>query len=45
LQTLIYEDVPFVRTGDFFDLHLARKQVKNVTTRPEVFFWNVWIDR
>jgi peptide/nickel transport system substrate-binding protein len=45
LQQLIYEDVPFVRTGDFFDLHLKRKQVKNLTAKPEVFFWNVWIDK
>jgi peptide/nickel transport system substrate-binding protein len=45
LQQLIYEDVPFVRTGDFFDLHLKRKQVKNLTAKPEVFFWNTWIDK
>ena len=45
LQQLIYEDVPFVRTGDFFDLHLTRKQVKNLTAKPEVFFWNTWIDK
>jgi peptide/nickel transport system substrate-binding protein len=45
LQQLIYEDVPFVRTGDFFDLHLKRKQVKNLTAKPEVYFWNVWIDK
>lgn len=44
LQQLIYEDVPFVRTGDFFDLHLKRKEVKNLTNKPEVFFWNVWIE-
>jgi peptide/nickel transport system substrate-binding protein len=43
LQRLIYEDVPFVRLGDFYDLHLKRKEVKNLTNRPEVFFWNVWI--
>jgi peptide/nickel transport system substrate-binding protein len=45
LQHLIYEDVAFVRTGDFFDLHLKRKQVKNLTAKPEVFFWNTWIDK
>jgi peptide/nickel transport system substrate-binding protein len=45
LQQLIYEDVPFVRAGDFFDLHLTRKQVKNLTAKPEVFFWNTWIEK
>jgi len=45
VQKLIYEDVPFVRTGDFYDLHLKRKSVKNLTDRPEVFFWNAWIDK
>jgi peptide/nickel transport system substrate-binding protein len=45
LQKLIYDDVPFVRTGDFFDLNLKRKRVQNVSAMPETFFWNVWIDK
>jgi peptide/nickel transport system substrate-binding protein len=45
LQQLIYDDVPFVRTGDFFDLNLKRKRVQNVSTMSETFFWNVWIDK
>jgi peptide/nickel transport system substrate-binding protein len=45
LQQLIYDDVPFVRLGDTFSLHLKRKYVKNMTTKPEEFFWNVWIDK
>jgi peptide/nickel transport system substrate-binding protein len=45
LQKLIYDDVPFVRTGDFFDLNLKRKRVQNLSAMPETFFWNVWIDK
>jgi peptide/nickel transport system substrate-binding protein len=45
LQKMIYDDVPFVRTGDFFDLNLKRKRVQNLSAKPETFFWNVWIDK
>lgn len=41
VQKLYWEDVPGVKFGDFFNLAIARPGVGGLTTRPDLFFWNV----
>lgn len=45
LQTLYYEEVPSVKIGDYFALRAARKNVKNVPTMGEYYFWNTYVDK
>ncbi len=45
VQRLYWEDVPGIKFGDFFNLAVARPQVQGLTTRPDLFFWNVWVQR
>jgi peptide/nickel transport system substrate-binding protein len=45
LQKLYYEEVPSVKVGDYFALRAARKNVKNVPTMGEYYFWNTYVDK
>jgi len=43
VQRLYWEDVPGIKFGDFFNLAIARPGVQGLATRPDLFFWNVWV--
>lgn len=43
VQKLYWEDVPGIKFGDFFNLAIARPGVQGLATRPDLFFWNVWV--
>ncbi|MDQ7848941.1 MAG: ABC transporter substrate-binding protein [Armatimonadota bacterium] len=43
VQRLYWEDVPGIKFGDFFNLAIARPGVQGLSTRPDLFFWNVWV--
>ncbi|MDB4898000.1 MAG: appA 1 [Firmicutes bacterium] len=45
LQKLYYEDVPSVKIGDYFGTRAARKNVKNVPTMGEYYFWNTYVEK
>lgn len=45
LQKLYYEEVPSVKVGDYFALRAARKNVKNVPTMGEYYFWNTYVEK
>lgn len=45
LQKLYYEEVPSTKVGDYFSLRAARKNVKNVPTMGEYYFWNTYIEK
>jgi len=42
LQRLVYEDVALVKTGEYFILHGARKEIKGYASMLRPFFFNVW---
>jgi peptide/nickel transport system substrate-binding protein len=43
VQRLYWDDVPGIKFGDFFNLAIARPGIQGLTTRPDLFFWNVWL--
>jgi peptide/nickel transport system substrate-binding protein len=45
IQKLCWEEVPFIKLGDFFILRLKDKSIKGDKIMNEAFFWNVWIDK
>jgi peptide/nickel transport system substrate-binding protein len=45
VQGLFYEDVGRIKFGDYFSLDALRREVKGYRSTPELFFWNVWLDR
>jgi peptide/nickel transport system substrate-binding protein len=45
LQKLYYEEVPSVKIGDYFATRAARKNVKNVPTMGEYYFWNTYVEK
>ena len=40
-EKLIYDEVPFVKCGDYFLLRAHRKEVKGYVNPADWFFWNV----
>jgi peptide/nickel transport system substrate-binding protein len=44
-QRLYYEDMPAVKVGDFFFVHVARREFEGYTGRPMSTFWNTWLSR
>lgn len=44
LQRLVYEDVPLVKTGEYFVLHASRKQFKGYASMLRPFFFNTWLE-
>jgi peptide/nickel transport system substrate-binding protein len=46
LQTIFYEDVGRVKLGDYFALHVARRDLRgDFRTAPRLYFWNSWLAR
>jgi len=43
-QRLFWEDVPAIKYGDYFPLHLHRKELRGYTGQPGHAFWNVWLE-
>lgn len=43
LQQLYYQEAPSVKVGDYFSLRAARKEVGNVPTMGEYYFWNTYL--
>lgn len=41
-QRLFWEDVPAIKYGDYFLLHLHRGELKGYTGQPGHAFWNTW---
>jgi peptide/nickel transport system substrate-binding protein len=45
IQVLFYEDVGRIKFGDYFSLDVVRRELKGYRATPEMFLWNVWLDR
>ena len=46
LQAIFYEDVGRVKLGDYFGLHVARRDLRgDFRTAPRLYFWNSWLAR
>lgn len=45
LQTMIYEQVPTIKTGDFFNLSIANKKFHGYVPSPWPALWTVWLDK
>lgn len=43
IQELFYEEVPYVKVGDYATLRVMSDRVRNFQKLPEIFFWNVWL--
>jgi peptide/nickel transport system substrate-binding protein len=43
LQRLVYEEVALVKTGEYFILHGARKELKGYASMLRPIFFNVWL--
>ncbi|MEW6524273.1 MAG: ABC transporter substrate-binding protein [Bacillota bacterium] len=44
-QALFWEDVPVIKFGDYFLLHIHREEVRGYAARNSNFYWNVWIEK
>ena len=44
IQELFYEDVPYIKIGDYATLRLLHKRVQNFKNLSDIFFWNVWVE-
>lgn len=42
VQELFYREVPTVKVGDYANLRIFTKKLKNYQNMNEMFFWNVW---
>jgi peptide/nickel transport system substrate-binding protein len=45
VQALYYEDAGRIKFGDYFPLDVLRKEVRGFQSAPELFLWNVWLDK
>lgn len=45
LQALIYEQVPVIKTGDFFSLSIANRKFHGYVPSPWPALWTVWLDK
>ncbi len=45
VQALFHEDVGRIKFGDYFPLDVMRKELKGFQQAPELFLWNVWLDK
>ena len=41
VQEVVYDEVPYIRVGDFAALHAASAKLQGVTPMPWMAFWNV----
>lgn len=44
-QKLWYEEVGSIKFGDFFSVHLHRKELKGYEHEPSRIWWNAWLER
>jgi len=44
LQYMFWDDVPMIKYGDYFLLHIHREEAKGYAGMATTFYWNVWID-
>jgi peptide/nickel transport system substrate-binding protein len=44
LQALFWEDVPVIKYGDYFLLHIHRNEAKGFQGMATSFYWNVWLE-
>jgi peptide/nickel transport system substrate-binding protein len=44
MQRLFYEDAASIKFGDFFPLHLHRKELQGYVSRPTHVWWNSWLE-
>ncbi len=45
MQKLWYEEAGSIKFGDYFLLHLHRKELKGYENVPTHIWWNTWLDR
>ena len=45
IEELWYEDLSTIKIGNFYDVNVARAEVKGLVPFEWPFFWNVWLDR
>ena len=46
IQVLFYEDVGRIKFGDFFGLHVVRKELRGgFRSVPFTYFWNAWLEK
>ena len=45
VQELFYEEIPYIKVGDYSTMRLLSDRVCNFTNKPAIFFWNMWLNR
>lgn len=45
MQALWYEDAGSIKFGDYFLLHLHRRELQGFASVPTLIFWNAWMAR
>jgi ABC-type transport system substrate-binding protein len=45
VQAAFYEDVGRIKFGDYFPLDVVRKEVRGFQSSPELYLWNVWLEK
>jgi hypothetical protein len=45
MQRLWYEEAGSIKFGDYFLLHLHRKELKGYVNVPPHIWWNAWLER
>lgn len=45
IQELFYDDVPYIKIGDYATFRLLSARVKGFANMGNIFFWNVWLDK
>jgi peptide/nickel transport system substrate-binding protein len=45
IQEIFYEDVPYIKIGDYATMRVLSDRVKGFTNKTDVFFWNVWLEK
>ena len=44
-QALFWEDVPVIKIGDYFLLHIHSNKANGYQGMASAFYWNVWLDK
>ena len=45
IEELWYQDLSTIKIGNFYDVNVARSEVRGIVPFEWPFFWNVWLDR
>ena len=45
IEALWYQDLSTIKIGNFYDVNVARAEVRGLVPFEWPFFWNVWLDR